>query len=167
MKNTGVIRKIDELGRIVIPKEIRKSLNIKDGEDIQIYVEEDNIILKKYQKMLSFKENTQKYLDIINLLDKGTFVITDKESVIASTDISLIDHSINSRVSDLINERKKDSGKNINFGNVIIESYYYLFPIIVDADAIGSIIVLNDSEINEQQILLVKVINILLLSLIS
>ena len=49
MKNTGVIRKIDELGRIVIPKEIRKNLNIRNGEDVQIFVEEDKIVLKKYR----------------------------------------------------------------------------------------------------------------------
>ena len=47
MKNTGVVRKIDDLGRIVIPKEIRKSLNIRNGEDLQIFVDNDNIVLKK------------------------------------------------------------------------------------------------------------------------
>ena len=62
MKNTGVIRKIDSLGRIVIPKEIRKNLNIHNGEDVQIYIEEDKIILKKYQKVLTIKENaTSRY----------------------------------------------------------------------------------------------------------
>jgi len=62
MKNTGVIRKIDELGRIVIPKEIRKNLNIRNGEDVQIYVEDEKIVLKKYQKVLTVQENVQKYL---------------------------------------------------------------------------------------------------------
>ena len=58
MKNTGVVRKIDELGRIVIPKEIRKTLNIGTGEDLQIFVENDSIVLKKYIKMLSLKEKS-------------------------------------------------------------------------------------------------------------
>ena len=48
MKSTGIIRRIDELGRIVIPKEIRKNLRIKEGENLEIYIENDNIILKKY-----------------------------------------------------------------------------------------------------------------------
>ena len=48
MKQTGVTRKIDELGRIVIPKEIRKNLGIRDGETLEIFTNEDSIILKKY-----------------------------------------------------------------------------------------------------------------------
>ena len=48
MKATGVVRRIDDLGRIVIPKEIRKTLRIKDGESVEIFLENDNIVLKKY-----------------------------------------------------------------------------------------------------------------------
>ena len=49
MKATGVVRRIDELGRIVIPKEIRKTLRIKEGENLEIFMDEsENIILKKY-----------------------------------------------------------------------------------------------------------------------
>ena len=53
--NTGMVRKIDELGRIVIPKEIRNSLHIKNGEDVSIFIKEDMIVLKKSEKMLSIK----------------------------------------------------------------------------------------------------------------
>ena len=48
LKSTGVIRRIDELGRIVIPKEIRRNLGIRDGENVEIFTESDSIILKKY-----------------------------------------------------------------------------------------------------------------------
>ena len=47
MKSTGVVRRIDELGRIVIPKEIRKTLRIKEGENLEVYIEDETIILKK------------------------------------------------------------------------------------------------------------------------
>ena len=50
MKATGVVRRIDDLGRIVIPKEIRKSLRIKDGEYLQIFLESENIVLQKYSR---------------------------------------------------------------------------------------------------------------------
>lgn len=53
MKSTGVVRRIDELGRIVIPKEIRRNLGIRDGENMEIFTESDNIILKKYCRMTS------------------------------------------------------------------------------------------------------------------
>ena len=55
MKTTGVIRRIDELGRIVIPKEIRKNLRIKNGDSLEIFLESDNIILKKYYYLLKNK----------------------------------------------------------------------------------------------------------------
>ena len=48
MKSTGVIRRIDDLGRIVIPKEIRKNLRIKEGDNLEIFVKDEDIILKKY-----------------------------------------------------------------------------------------------------------------------
>ena len=49
MKSTGIVRKIDELGRVVIPKELRKTLNIGEGDPIGFYVEGEQIILKKYE----------------------------------------------------------------------------------------------------------------------
>ena len=52
MKTTGVIRRIDELGRIVIPKEIRKSLRIKNGESLEVYLDGDSIILKKFSQKI-------------------------------------------------------------------------------------------------------------------
>ena len=51
MKCTGVIRRIDELGRIVIPKEIRKSLAIREGESLEIFIENDRLIMTKYSKL--------------------------------------------------------------------------------------------------------------------
>ena len=49
MKSTGIVRKVDELGRIVIPMEIRKNFDISPKDSLEIYVEEDNIILRKYE----------------------------------------------------------------------------------------------------------------------
>lgn len=55
MKSTGIVRKIDELGRIVIPKEIRRSFDLKDDEDaLEIFVDDNTIILKKYEPSCIF-----------------------------------------------------------------------------------------------------------------
>lgn len=48
MKSTGIVRKIDELGRVVIPKELRRTMDIKEGDALEIYTEDNNIILRKY-----------------------------------------------------------------------------------------------------------------------
>lgn len=57
MKSTGMVRKIDELGRIVLPKEIRDTMDIKSGDGIEIFVSEDKIILKKYEPSCIFCGN--------------------------------------------------------------------------------------------------------------
>ena len=50
MKATGIVRRIDDLGRVVIPKELRRSLKLKDGDPLEIFIEDDNMIcFKKYQ----------------------------------------------------------------------------------------------------------------------
>lgn len=49
MKSTGIVRKVDELGRIVIPKELRNIRNIKEGDPVEVFVEGENIILKKFE----------------------------------------------------------------------------------------------------------------------
>ncbi|MBO7304495.1 MAG: AbrB/MazE/SpoVT family DNA-binding domain-containing protein [Clostridia bacterium] len=54
MKSTGIVRNVDELGRIVIPKEMRTKMNISSSDPIEIYVEEDKIILKKYSETCLF-----------------------------------------------------------------------------------------------------------------
>lgn len=54
MKSTGIVRKVDELGRIVIPKELRRTLNIEEGDGLEIYTEGEQIILKKYEPCCIF-----------------------------------------------------------------------------------------------------------------
>lgn len=49
MKSTGIVRRVDDLGRVVIPKELRRNLDIKEGDPLEIYVENDRIILRKYE----------------------------------------------------------------------------------------------------------------------
>ena len=162
MKNTGVVRKIDELGRIVIPKEIRKNLNIRSGEDVQIYIEDDKIILKKYQKILSIKENAQKYLNMISKLTSSEVYVTDREKIIVSTSNRFIDSGIDSKIVALINDRRQESGYTLNLGEEKISKYYFLCPIIVDADAIGAIILLSQKEIGDNDKVIVDFLNLLL-----
>lgn len=63
MKSTGIVRKVDELGRVVIPKELRKKFDIKEKDGLEIYVEEDKIILKKYEPSCIFCNNADNIID--------------------------------------------------------------------------------------------------------
>ena len=59
MKSTGIVRKIDELGRLVLPIELRRTLEISDGDSLEIFVEDNTIILKKYQPACFFCGNAK------------------------------------------------------------------------------------------------------------
>ena len=63
MKSTGIVRRVDELGRVVIPIEIRNKLNISERDPIEIYVDNSLIILKKYEESCIFCGNTENLLD--------------------------------------------------------------------------------------------------------
>ena len=80
---TGVIRRIDELGRIVIPKEIRRSLRIKEGESLEILVDNENIILKKYSLIKNLNDFAQNITDSIKSFIKNSVLICDTDSIIA------------------------------------------------------------------------------------
>ena len=65
MYTTGIVRRIDDLGRIVIPKEIRKKLRIRDGENLEILVRDDEIVLKKYSVMKNIGDFASNFTDAI------------------------------------------------------------------------------------------------------
>ncbi len=68
MKSTGIVRKVDELGRIVLPIEMRRTLDIAERDSLEIFVDGDSIILKKYQPACIFCDNTK---DIISYKGKN------------------------------------------------------------------------------------------------
>ena len=69
MNQTGIIRKIDELGRIVLPKELRKYLNINPGDDFQIILNGNKIILEKYSYLSNYKEETIKIINSFSTIN--------------------------------------------------------------------------------------------------
>ena len=84
MKETGVIRRIDELGRIVIPKEIRRTLRIKEGDPLEIFTDkEGEVILKKYSPIGELSEFATGYAETLSKTTGHIACITDKDSVIA------------------------------------------------------------------------------------
>ncbi len=68
MKSTGIVRKVDELGRIVLPIELRRTLDIAEKDSLEIYVDEDSIILKKYHPACIFCDSAQ---DIVTYKGKN------------------------------------------------------------------------------------------------
>lgn len=153
MKDTGVVRRIDELGRIVIPKEIRKNMRIKEGENLEIYIENENIILKKNSKLKHIKEIAPFLVDAINKSINKEIIITDRDIILACSK-NLKDEYLNKKISEdleiAINRREnivEKFKKTIRIiDEVEIDCIYILKSIIADGDNVGLIIVLSFEE---------------------
>jgi len=89
MKATGIIRKIDDLGRIVIPKEIRKTLKVKEGMSLEIFTDQQgDIVLRKYLPFTEYTSIAKEYAEAIVQQTGSGAVITDREKVIAAAGCS-------------------------------------------------------------------------------
>ena len=76
MKTTGIIRRIDDLGRIVVPKELRKSLRIKNGDSLEIFVDKDMVALKKHSSMNNLSHFADVYVEsIYNALKRDIIIL--------------------------------------------------------------------------------------------
>lgn len=152
MKSTGITRKIDELGRIVIPKEIRRNLGIRDGESLEIFTDEDSIILKKHSQIERYEEMGAKLGEIINAIFKVDVIITDREKVIVATNNKdLVDKRLNKDLIYLIDNREELMEKqmpNINFDNINIQGYFTIVPIIASIDSLGLVIIVANDDKN-------------------
>lgn len=150
MKSTGVTRKIDELGRIVIPKEIRKNLGIRDGESLEIFTENDSIILKKHFIMEKYEQLSKKLCESIYNIYKINVIITDREKVIASSFLTdILKKKINEKMKFYIDNREMYiSGDliDINFDDFSIKGYVGFVPIIVESDSLGLVILVDDAK---------------------
>ena len=132
MKATGIVRRIDELGRVVIPKEIRKTLRIHEGENVEIFVDtSENIILKKFSVMKKLEDFAQNLTDVVNSYIKHNIIITDTDSIIAAS-----------------GEYKKKYLKQPISNNLLtsiqsIEGSYIINSISAHGDVVGLVIILS------------------------
>lgn len=157
MKSTGVVRRIDDLGRIVIPKEIRKNMKIKDGESVEIYLDSDNIILKKYSPLGNIMEFYKSYVNSIYEAILENIMIVDRDKVVAvAGDLKkrYLDKSISSKLDNIIEQREVVLEPKLRDFNFIEDkketSSYAISPIIVSGDAIGAVIIFSlDNNLGE------------------
>lgn len=150
MKTTGVIRRIDELGRIVIPKEIRKSLRIKNGESLEVFLDGDSIILKKFSQIESLENISVDYVEAFNQIIKHNIIVTDRDKVVAVSGPlkkKYLGKNINEFTEraierrDSFSEKQKKEFKIIE--NVEDVGYYTFVSIVNNGDAIGSVIIIS------------------------
>ena len=156
MKATGVVRRIDDLGRVVIPKEIRKTLRIKEGDPLEIFTDkEGEVILKKYSPIGELSEFASGYAETLSKTTGHIACITDKDTVIAVSGGSkkeFLEQNLSTELEQLMEDKEiYTSNENNNVSLPITKNdnnerkynSQVVYPIISDGDAIGSVVLLS------------------------
>ena len=154
MKATGIVRRIDELGRIVVPKEIRKNLRINEGENLEIFVDdEDNIVLKRYSLVKKLEELSKVISESIYYYTKNVVLVFDSKEIIAVSGLSkkeYLNKEISNYLESMILKRENTISKSIETMEITddktLKVSYAICPIILSGDCIGSIIILNEKN---------------------
>ena len=157
MRPTGIVRRIDDLGRVVIPKEIRRTLRIREGDPLEIFTDrEGEIILKKYSPIGELGQFAEQYADSLSQATGCLVCITDRDHVIAASGAGkkeFYEKPITPGLEALIEGRKSllaanDSNDFVKItlddkGEFVSEA---ISTIISEGDAIGSVILYNKEE---------------------
>ncbi len=165
MKATGVVRRIDDLGRVVIPKEIRKTLRIKEGDPLEIFTDrEGQIILKKYSPIGELSEFATGYAETLAKTTGHIACITDKDTIIAVSGGSkkeFLEQDVSTELEKLMEDKEVYTSKeNSDMAMPITkndraEKKYnsqIVYPIISNGDTIGTVILMskdNNTKMNE------------------
>jgi len=137
VKDTGVIRKIDELGRIVIPKEIRRTLGIRDGENLEIFVDKQSISLQKHSSIVPIEDLASKLFIYAKDSMGIDLFLFDLDKIVVSTCESLMQKGYNDILNRLIRDREVYESSVLESLFPEIFAYYYVIPLIVNGDVIG------------------------------
>ena len=155
MKATGIVRRIDDLGRVVIPKEIRRTMRIHEGDPLEIYTESDGtVIFKKYSPIGELGEFASQYAEALAKTVGIPACISDKDTVIAVSGVSKKE-LMNKKISDDIEKImiQKDTYVRKSGGTAVTVSDSndshmagVAAPIIYDGDVIGTVMFLSPDE---------------------
>ena len=151
MEQKGIIRRIDELGRIVLPREMRKMLNVRVGSKLEIGIVDGNkFLLTKYSDIASLKEYSDAVANAISVCIDHDVLISDMENILSSSKKKHIGKQLSEEVQELIYKKdivvkKQEDGSDMLKFFPNCENEYccqLIVPIIKDGDSLGSIIIL-------------------------
>lgn len=165
MKATGIVRRIDELGRVVIPKEIRRTLRIREGDALEVYTDSDGgVILKKYSPIGELGDFAKEYAESLHQSVGYTTLICDKDCVIAVSGVGksthgssiAVDKAIHPALEKLMTAREKVNVSKLNGDDMYpimasddnndAYSAELIIPILASGDAIGAVILLSKDD---------------------
>ncbi len=156
MKATGIVRRIDDLGRVVIPKEIRRTLRIREGDPLEIFVDRDGeVILKKYSPISELSDFAKEYAEALFDSLGSPVLICDRDTYITVAGSSKKDY-LNRSISDLVESTMEDRNTTLETQKSqisLVEGFteevqsYTIGPIIANGDPIGAVVIFSKESI--------------------
>lgn len=156
MKATGIVRRIDDLGRVVIPKEIRRTMRIHEGDPLEIFTSKDGeVIFKKYSAVGDLANFASEYADALSKISGYSAAITDKDVIIAVSGIGkkeLSEKKISDKLEEIMKERLSVTSKNKKNEKIAVssenEKYFchIAVPVISEGDVIGTVALFSANE---------------------
>lgn len=157
MKTTGIIRRIDELGRVVIPKELRRTMHLKEGEEMEVFVApDDTLVLKKYSAIKELADFGQEYADIVFQITNANCLVCDLDHFVAcSTDKGVyLNKRISKALESFLIARKSSYLKGESVISLLSDDTkkykdMAITPITLGGDVMGGIIIAGANGIGE------------------
>ncbi|MDE5582738.1 MAG: AbrB/MazE/SpoVT family DNA-binding domain-containing protein [Ruminococcus sp.] len=168
MKATGIVRRIDDLGRVVIPKEIRRTMRIREGDPLEIYTNSDGeVIFKKYSAISEMSENAVYVADIMYKIAGCPVVIFDKDHVVATSGVpkkEFAERRVTGQLEELMENRGQffcHNGETNNFypAEGVERTAIAVIPIITAGDVSGAVAFLSTDKNTEASDLQKSLIN--------
>ncbi len=174
MKATGIVRRIDDLGRVVIPKEIRRTLRIREGDPLEIFVDRDGeVILKKYSPIGELGEFAREYADSLYEAVGHIALIADRDAIIAVSGVSkkeflnkavgtLVERAMEDRRTFTLAKGAPERPKGSVIGDEDEENKFtavVISPIISEGDPIGAVVLCSreaDAKFSDLELKLVE-----------
>lgn len=156
MKATGIVRRIDELGRVVIPKEIRSTLRLKSGDPLEIFTDRDELMLKKYSPIASLEKFTEGTAKSLSDLSGYVAVICDTDGVLHASGKGQREFggkTLSEKMDKVLRERKSYVANLVEGGDVIpivqgVENVtaQIIVPIVSGGDCLGAVALVSTEQ---------------------
>ena len=156
MKATGIVRRIDDLGRVVIPKEIRRTLRIREGDPLEIYTATDGeVIFKKYSPVGELSVFATQYADVLSRISALPTIICDRDHVIAAAGVSkreFLERRITATLESYMENRRSFAAHQGDVSPVqpvegVEHNAAVIYPIIAEGDVTGAVVMLASDAV--------------------
>lgn len=162
---TGIVRRIDDLGRVVIPKEIRRTMRIHDGDSLEIFTDNDLVIFKKHSAIVDLAHISQQLADVLHKQQKKPVMVCDTDRVVAIAGIpkkEVVNRPITQTFFNTMAARetyiyKKESEQYLYPIESDRRFVFASAPIIMDGNVVGAIMFLSEDEKPTQSATMVEI----------